>query len=82
VIHCRADENVLRARLAARESNTRSVSDARLDLWPALRAAFVQPREMPEALAVDTSQPRERVVECVMRSIKQAAQPARGRTPA
>src|SRR5437868_14621783 len=51
VIVCRADEAVLKDRLAEREGgHIRTFSDARLELWPALRAAFVEPRDMPEAL--------------------------------
>jgi aminoglycoside phosphotransferase family enzyme/predicted kinase len=59
VLLCRADESVLRERLAARMQDTHSVSDARPELWPALKAAFVEPTELLEILSVDTTQPLE-----------------------
>jgi predicted kinase len=51
VLVCRAGAAVLRARLAAREADSRTASDARLDLWPALRAAFEEPVAFPGAVA-------------------------------
>jgi uncharacterized protein len=42
VFHCRADDATIRARLRARERDPLAVSDARPDLWPALRAASVR----------------------------------------
>jgi predicted kinase len=56
VLVCQADEAVLRARLAARAHDATSASDARPALWPALRAAFAEPTELPEAVPVDTGQ--------------------------
>lgn len=55
VLHCTADEAILKARLGQREQEPHAVSDARLALWPELRAAFTPPDEMTEARAVDTS---------------------------
>jgi predicted kinase len=55
VLVCRADEGRLRARLAARPSEPEGTSDARLELWPALRAAYAEPTELPGAVALDTS---------------------------
>jgi uncharacterized protein len=52
---CQADEGVLRARLAARSHDPQTTSDARLELWPALRAAYSNPSDCPQAVAVDTS---------------------------
>jgi predicted kinase len=54
VLVCRADEARLRARLAARASEPEGTSDARLELWPALRAAYAEPTEVPGAVALDT----------------------------
>jgi predicted kinase len=59
VLVCRADEAVLRARLAARSRKSDITSDARLELWPALRRAFVEPAEMYGAWSVDTQQPAD-----------------------
>ena len=67
VIVCRADESVLLARLAARMHDPRTVSDARSELWPALKAAFVVPDEMSEALSVDTTQALDRTIDQVLR---------------
>jgi uncharacterized protein len=52
---CRADEALLRRRLVARETASTTASDARLELWPALRAAFAEPTEAPDSVAIDTS---------------------------
>ena len=71
VIVCRADEAVLEARLAARVDDQGAASDARLELWPALRAAFVEPIELSEAVTVDTSQPTDRVLNQVLAQINQ-----------
>jgi hypothetical protein len=57
VLECRADEATLRARLAAREHDPETVSDARLPLWPALRAAYVPPRELAAVCPIDMTQP-------------------------
>jgi predicted kinase len=55
-LFCRASDDVLRRRLAAREHESAGVSDARLELWPELRAAFVDPRDdMPEVSTISTS---------------------------
>ena len=52
---CRADEATTLARLAAREGDRRTVSDARPAQWSALRTAFVEPAEVPDATTVDTT---------------------------
>jgi aminoglycoside phosphotransferase family enzyme/predicted kinase len=57
VLECQADEATLRARLAAREHDPETVSDARLPLWSALRAAYVPPRELAAVWPVDMTQP-------------------------
>jgi aminoglycoside phosphotransferase family enzyme/predicted kinase len=71
VVVCRAGDALLQARLAARENDRDSVSDARLALWPALRRAYVEPTEMPDALQVDTSQPIGQVLEQVLAAVIQ-----------
>lgn len=66
---CRADEAVLQARLAARTRDPHSVSDARPELWPALKAAFVEPAELPGSLCIDTTQPLAKAVEQVVHTL-------------
>jgi aminoglycoside phosphotransferase family enzyme/predicted kinase len=69
VIVCRADESVMLARLAARLHDPSTVSDARPELWPALKAAFVEPDDMSEALSVDTMQPLELTIDQVLQAL-------------
>jgi predicted kinase len=60
VLVCQADEAELRARLAARgrgPPRAPDASDARLELWPALRAAFSEPAEVRGAVLLDTTAP-------------------------
>lgn len=52
VLQCQVDEATIRARLAARERDARAVSDARLELWPALRAAYSPPTELPQVTTI------------------------------
>jgi aminoglycoside phosphotransferase family enzyme/predicted kinase len=68
-IVCHADDATLRARLAARESDPHRVSDARLGLWPALRAAYVPPTETPDVVTVDTTQSLDRVLDQILTAI-------------
>jgi uncharacterized protein len=63
---CRADEAEIQRRLAARESDVSGSSDARLELWPALRAAFVEPVDLPDAVAVDTARSVDECIEEVI----------------
>jgi hypothetical protein len=60
---CRADEEVARARLARRAEGEPTASDARLELWPALRAAFVEPTPAPDTVFLDSTRPLEALVE-------------------
>jgi predicted kinase len=77
LIECWAPESVLLARLAARESDPTSTSDARAQLWPALRAAYTEPAELHVA-RVDTTRPLEEVVDELVTLVRDAAQkPAR-----
>jgi uncharacterized protein len=63
VLVCRADEAIVRARLAARAQRPLEVSDARLEHWPALRAAFSEPDEMPNTVTIDSGTSIERAVD-------------------
>jgi uncharacterized protein len=73
---CRADEGLIRLRLRARMSDTRSTSDARLELWPALRSAFVDPTELPNLVHVDTSRPLHETVEALLACLRPPAERA------
>jgi aminoglycoside phosphotransferase family enzyme/predicted kinase len=55
VLLCRADDATLKARLAARATERGVVSDARLEQWPQLRAAFKAPNELDVVLEIDAS---------------------------
>ena len=68
---CTAPESVLRARLAARMSDAASTSDARPELWPALRSAYVAPSELPEATYVDTGHAVGDLLKQVLAEIRQ-----------
>jgi predicted kinase len=84
VILCWTDASVLQARLAARALDPGSTSDARLELWPALKAAFMEPTELSGVVTADTSQPLEGVVDdalAVLRASSAASTPA-ARSPA
>ena len=70
VVVCEANEAIIRERLAVRAVDTRSTSDARLELWPALRAAFVEPTELVDALHIDTSLPIDELVSDIVRNIR------------
>ena len=64
---CTADESVIRARLASRpQRDPCSASDARLELWQALRRAFREPVEFPEAIAINTTQSVDKSVEAAL----------------
>jgi predicted kinase len=63
VFVCQADEETIRRRLVARTQDEYTVSDARIDIWPALRAAYSEPIEMHDAVTLDTTEPPSTVVE-------------------
>jgi aminoglycoside phosphotransferase family enzyme/predicted kinase len=75
---CRADEGTIRERLGARATDGHTASDARLEIWPALRAAFVEPAELSEAMSIDTSGSLEDAVRRAVTRLRQA----RGGEPA
>jgi predicted kinase len=62
VLVCQADEATIHRRLEARARGTLSTSDARLDIWPALRAAYAAPSEVADAVLLDATAPPERVL--------------------
>ena len=66
---CRADESILMARLAGRVNDPRSTSDARPEIWPALRDAFSEPTEIENALSADMTAAVDSVVERVVSDI-------------
>jgi uncharacterized protein len=70
VVVCCTDDAVIRARLEARAFDTRSPSDARLEIWPSLRAAFAEPLEIADAIKVDTTRPVEHVLNEVVAAIR------------
>jgi uncharacterized protein len=59
VLVCRAEDAVLRARLAARAGDPASTSDARQEMWSSLKAAFHEPSEVEGAMSIDTTQPMD-----------------------
>ncbi len=78
VLHCRADEALLRARLAAHMTDPSSVSDARPALWSALRAAFTEPVELPNAVVLDTALPLADTVRRALEAIRGSCPTAGG----
>jgi hypothetical protein len=71
VFVCEADDGTIEARLAARAHDPHAVSDARLALWPALRAAFIEPTELPRAVHLDMTQPLNDVIADVLATAEQ-----------
>jgi aminoglycoside phosphotransferase family enzyme/predicted kinase len=67
---CRTDEATTLLRLRARDHDETSVSDARIEQWPALRDAFEEPVELSDALVVDTSTSMEDAVEWAMAALR------------
>jgi uncharacterized protein len=63
VILCSADDDTLRGRLARRTTEQGVASDARLELWPELRAAFIEPDELTGVLEVDATRTVEETQE-------------------
>jgi aminoglycoside phosphotransferase family enzyme/predicted kinase len=69
VLVCQADEATIRRRLAAREADLLTVSDARLDIWPALRAAYSAPDEIADAVALDATARPDAVLERALAAV-------------
>ncbi|MBI3967960.1 MAG: AAA family ATPase [Chloroflexi bacterium] len=76
VLYCRADDTTIRARLASRATDVDTPSDARLELWPALRAAFVEPSEIPDLIEVDLTKPLAEAVEGALERIRTRITPS------
>lgn len=76
VFVCGADDAALRARLAAREGDATTASDARLAHWPALRAAYSAPVERPGAIPLDTTRPLADTVATALAALRARAEPA------
>ncbi len=74
IVVCEADEAILRARLVARSEDPHRTSDARLELWPALRGAYKQPPEATDVLRVDTTAQLNVSVDRILAAIR--ARPA------
>jgi aminoglycoside phosphotransferase family enzyme/predicted kinase len=70
VVVCRADEATIRARLALRAGDRYATSDARLEIWPALRAAFVEPIELPLLLEADTAGPTQPTADQIVAALR------------
>jgi uncharacterized protein len=66
VVECCVDEAELQRRLAARQADPLAVSDARPEVWPRLRAAYIDPIELDDRLPVDTSAPLAEQVAAVL----------------
>jgi uncharacterized protein len=69
-IVCRADEATLKDRLAARMTEPDATSDARLEIWPALRAGFVEPTETPIDFCADTTLSNDVLVERILGDLR------------
>jgi hypothetical protein len=69
VILCRANESLIQSRLAARVAESHVTSDARPELWPALRSAFVEPTDTLVAFEADTTQPPEVLFDQILSDI-------------
>ena len=58
ILTCQADDDAIARRLAARAGDPFTISDARLDIWPALRAAYAPPPVGPySGISVTFMQP-------------------------
>jgi uncharacterized protein len=63
IVLCHADDDTLLTRLRRRASEPGVVSDARIELWSELRAAFDEPRELADVLRVDATRSAEETAE-------------------
>ena len=50
-------------------TDSHSTSDARPELWPVLRSAFVEPTDTPVAFEADTTQPPEVLIDQILSDI-------------
>ncbi|WP_406815069.1 AAA family ATPase [Mycobacterium sp. M23085] len=72
VVLCEADDATLMARLERRATEQGVVSDARIELWPELRAAFTPPDEHAALLRVDATRDTEETVEQALTLLRAA----------
>ncbi|MEB3982019.1 AAA family ATPase [Mycobacterium sp. 663a-19] len=72
IVLCDADDATLIARLERRATERGVVSDARLELWPELRAAFTPPDEQPSVLRVDAARITEETTEQALALLRAA----------
>jgi aminoglycoside phosphotransferase family enzyme/predicted kinase len=82
VVVCRADESTVRERLAARVGDPYSASDARLEIWPALRAAFVEPIDLPLLMEADTVGPTQCAADRIVAALRDPVSLLKGPSPA
>jgi aminoglycoside phosphotransferase family enzyme/predicted kinase len=77
VLLSEADDATLRDRLVKRAAEPGVASDARLELWPALRAAFVVPGDDDRVRKVDARQPPTATLTAALERLRTPAPPAR-----
>ncbi|MGD9892953.1 MAG: AAA family ATPase [Dehalococcoidia bacterium] len=70
LLSCQADEATIRRRLAARADDSSTVSDARLEQWPALRDAFQPPRDDENAHVIDTGGSLDQTTAQALRALR------------
>jgi uncharacterized protein len=70
LLSCQAEEVVIRQRLAARAADPNVVSDARLEHWPALHAAFQWPGDGEAAAIVDTGTSDDAALEQALAALR------------
>jgi aminoglycoside phosphotransferase family enzyme/predicted kinase len=74
VVLCQAEDSILRARLARRATEQGVISDARLEIWPELRAAFTEPHEIAGILSVDATGTPDQMADETIAQLRRAAQ--------
>ncbi|MBV9597133.1 MAG: AAA family ATPase [Chloroflexi bacterium] len=72
VVLSQTDDATLRARLVRRATEQGVVSDARLELWPELRAAFTEPHEIAEVLSVNAARAPDETAEEAIALLRQS----------
>ncbi len=72
VVWCEADDATLIARLKQRATQQGVVSDARIELWPDLRAAFTPPDEQTSLLRVDATRSMDETTEQALSLLRAA----------
>ena len=75
VLVCRTDEATICQRLVARAGAADAVSDAHVDIWPALRAAYRQPVELTGAVTLDSTLSPTRVLEQAIAALSRCPDP-------